>query len=120
MKFLADQDVYKMTTDRLKEWGCDIITAKTLGMQRASDEELLDKAREMKRIMITKDKDFGALLFLKEKKTEGVILLRGSIKEIDEIHSELKELLLKHTEAELRRSFCVVEPKRYRIRHLTA
>ena len=120
MKFLVDQDVYKMTIDKMNEWGYDIVTAGKLGMQRASDEELLDKAKEMKRIMITRDKDFGALLFLRRKKNEGVILLRGSVKKIDEIHGELKELLLKHTETELRSSFCVVEPNRYRIRRLTA
>ena len=37
MHFLVDQDVYKLTVDRLKELGHDVIRVKELGMARASD-----------------------------------------------------------------------------------
>ncbi len=118
MLFLIDQDVYKTTVDKLKEWGHDVVTAENLGMQRASDEELLRAALKANRLLITRDKDFGALLFLKKKKSTGVILLRISPKNIEKVHSELQKLLREHSEDELQRSFCVVEHNRYRIRHL--
>jgi predicted nuclease of predicted toxin-antitoxin system len=35
--------------------------------------ELLQKARVMKRLFVTRDKDFGALVFLKEEIATGVI-----------------------------------------------
>ncbi|MGH7254621.1 MAG: DUF5615 family PIN-like protein [Nitrospirales bacterium] len=41
MRFLADQDVYHMTLAFLKSQRHDILAAQELGMQRASDEELL-------------------------------------------------------------------------------
>ncbi len=41
MLFLIDQDVYKITVDKLKEWGHDVVTAENLGMQRASEEKAL-------------------------------------------------------------------------------
>lgn len=118
MHILTDQDVYKLTVDLLKEWGHDAITAKEIGLQRASDKELLKSAREANRLLITRDKDFGALLFLEKEKSTGVILLRISPKTIQEVHTELKKLLHEHREDELKSSFCVVEPHRYRIRRL--
>ena len=41
MRFLADQDLYKVTIDQLKNWGHDVVTVKELGMQGAMDEDLL-------------------------------------------------------------------------------
>lgn len=118
MRFLSDQDVYKITIDMLKEMGHDVITAKELGMQRASDEDLLKFAREDDRLLITRDKDFGALLFLKEEISAGVILLRGTPKTIGKLHHQLQKLVMDQSEDELKRAFSVVEPDRYRIRHL--
>jgi predicted nuclease of predicted toxin-antitoxin system len=115
MRFLTDQDVYFSTMALLREWGNDVITAKELNMSRASDEKLLLKAKELKRIFITRDKDFGALVFLKEI-NNGVILLRMAPSTIDETHKELKYLLSEHTEEELSKYFSVVEPNRHRIR----
>lgn len=78
MHFLADQDVYRITIDVLKEWGHDVVPIKEIGMARARDENLLSAARKVDRILITRDKDFGELLFLKEEMGTGVIFLRGS------------------------------------------
>lgn len=118
MLFLADQDVYKITIDFLKEAGHNVVTVKDIGMARARDEDLLKAAQEGNRILITRDKDFGELLFLKEELRTGVIFLRGAPKTFAEIHRELNRLLLEHNEHELKKSFCVVEVGRHRIRHL--
>jgi len=118
MRFLADHDVYKLTIEYLREWGHDVITIKELGMSRASDEDLLNKARETNRLLITRDKDFGGLLFLKEKIATGVIFLRGNPRTFAEVHQELQRLLKEHSEGELKYSFCVVESGRHQIRRL--
>ena len=55
MRFLADQDVYRATVEKLRAWGHDVITATELGMQRASDEELLFKAQQTNRLLVTRD-----------------------------------------------------------------
>ena len=64
MRFLVDQDVYQVTIEWLKKEGHDVVTAKELGMQRAADQDLLKKAKEKDRLFLTRDKDFGALVFL--------------------------------------------------------
>lgn len=43
----------------------------------------------MGRLLITRDKGFGALVFLKAMKQTGVILLRVTPKTVEEIHLEL-------------------------------
>lgn len=63
MRILADQDIYKFTVDKLKAWGHDAITVKEISMQKASDQKLLHAARETNRLLLTRDKDFGEIIF---------------------------------------------------------
>jgi predicted nuclease of predicted toxin-antitoxin system len=118
MRFLIDQDVYQNTTSKLIDLGHDAITAKQLGMQRASDRDLLRKAKETDRVFVTRDKDFGALVFLEEQLSKGVILLRIIPTTVEQVHDQLKRLLKKYSESELQGLFCVVEKNRYRIRRI--
>ena len=67
MKLITDHDVYKITVDFLRQHGHNVVTARELGLHKASDKELLEKAKNMDRLSITRDKDFGMLVFLKEE-----------------------------------------------------
>jgi len=116
MRFLTDQDVYQSTVEFLRKLGHDVVRAKDLGLARASDEDLLEQACEAQRILVTRDKGFGALVFLWWKEHSGVILLRMEPSTVEEVHHELAKLLEVHSEAELRSRFIVVEPGRHRIR----
>jgi predicted nuclease of predicted toxin-antitoxin system len=118
MRFLTDQDVYRMTVEQIREWGHDVVTAKEFGMQRAGDKDLVRKAIETNRLFITRDKDFGTLVFLEDVLSAGVILLRCIPTTVKEVHKELYRLFQEHTEDELKNLFCVVEPHRHRIRYL--
>ncbi|MBE0477493.1 DUF5615 family PIN-like protein [Candidatus Aerophobetes bacterium] len=118
MHFLIDQDIYQVTIDYLIKLGHNVVTAREIGMHRASDRELLKKAKETNRIFITRDKDFGALVFIEKISSSGVILLRGKPMSINEIHKELKRVLREHVETQLHKYFCVVEPDKYRMRYI--
>lgn len=118
MRLLADQDVYRLTIEWLRKEGHDIVTAKELGMQQAVDEELLRKAKGTDRLLLTRDKDFGALVFLHEELSAGVIFLRITPATVEEVHQELGRLLQEHNKEELRDLFCVVQPHRHRIRRI--
>jgi len=61
MKFLADQDVYANTVRLLSRLGHDVVTAGQLRLAQAQDTELLRVAHEQGRILVTRDRDFGAL-----------------------------------------------------------
>jgi predicted nuclease of predicted toxin-antitoxin system len=75
MKFLADQDVYAITVAILSGLGHDVVSAAQLGLAQAEDGELLRVAREQGRIFVTRDRDFGALVFV-QGTGRGVIYLR--------------------------------------------
>ena len=118
MFFFIDQDVYRITIEFLKAEGHDVIPVKEVGLEQTSDRLLLRKARELDRIFITRDKDFGSLVFLEKELSCGVILLRGKSSEIKSLHNELRIIFKNHTDEELKKNYCVVEPGRYRIRKL--
>ena len=117
MRFLADQDVYALSIGFLRGLGHDVITAAERGLSRASDTVLLARASQEGRIFVTRDKDYGGLVFV-EHLGKGVILLRISPSTLDGTHEELKRVLATYSEAELGNAFVVVEPGQHRYRKL--
>jgi len=75
MKFFLDQDVYAVTARFLKNLDYDVLQAAQIGLSRAKDEELLKKAQEQNRIFVTRDRDFGRIVFM-SCLGSGVIYLR--------------------------------------------
>jgi predicted nuclease of predicted toxin-antitoxin system len=119
MRFLTDQDVYAATIHFLVGLGHDVATAAQLGFAQAEDAELLRVAQEQGRIFVTRDRDFGGLVFV-QAAGAGVIYLRVLPATLNAVHSELARVLTLYTEQELQSSFIVVEPGRHRIRRLGA
>ena len=117
MRFLLDQDVYVATARFLRELGHDVLAAAQIGLFAAADEYLLHEAAAQARILVTRDRDYGALVFVKGVRG-GVIYLRISHKNLDTIHTELAILLDRRSEAELQESFVVIETNGYRIRRV--
>ncbi len=115
MKFLLDQDVYALTERFLREQGYDVATASDLGLSRAQDSDLLKVAGEQKRIFVTRDRDYGNLVFVHHAGS-GVIYLKILPSDMDEVHTELRKVLETYGEDELAKSFVVVEKGRHRIR----
>ena len=108
MHFLTDQDVYQMKIDFLIELGHSVVAVREIGMHKTSDHELLKKAKKMNRIFITRDKDFGALIFLEKTSSSGVILLRGKPTSINKIHRELERIFRAYSETEFLLSYKIV------------
>jgi predicted nuclease of predicted toxin-antitoxin system len=73
MKFLLDQDVYAITAKFLVDAEHDVILVAQLGLAQATDEEILRTAQEQSRILVTRDRDYGNLVFVRAIGT-GVIL----------------------------------------------
>ena len=117
MKLLLDQDVYAVTARYLGELGHDVVLAAQLGFSRAKDEVLLKEAQIRRRIFVTRDRDFGNLVFVKGAGS-GVVYLRMLPSIQNAVHGELKKVLEKYSEEELSRSFVVVEARGHRIRKI--
>lgn len=115
MKILIDQDVWASTISLLQRLGHDVVPVGQLGLARAVDAQVLQLAHQQDRILITRDRDFGALVFLQQN-APGVVYLRILPSTLSVVHAELEQVLSQYTESELRTSFVVVEPGRHRIR----
>ncbi len=115
MKFLTDQDVYAVTVSVLNGLGHDVVTASQLGLAQAEDAELLRVAQEQGRIFVTRDRDFGNIVFV-QGSGAGVVYLRMAPATVTLVHSELERVLTLYTEQELQTSFLVIEPGRHRVR----
>lgn len=117
MRFLLDQDVYAVTGRFLAALGHEVVTASELGFSQAEDSALLDLAKKEARILVTRDRDFGGLVFVHEAGS-GVLYLRVLPSNVDGVHKELEMVLNRYQEAELKKAFVVIEPHRHRFRKI--
>ena len=115
MKLLLDQDVYEAPRQALEAEGHDVLAAHRAGLSRAPDSRLLGAAHEDRRLLVTRDRDYGRLVFVDEA-YPGILYLRMTPATLEWVHRELVEVLERYGEEDLRRSFVVVEPSRHRIR----
>ncbi len=118
MKFLLDQDVYAVTKRFLSNLGHDVVPVAQIGLSRAADEEILRVAQELERILVTRDRDFGNLVFVRALGS-GVLYLRILPLTQNAVHNELARVLGTYTEEELKKAFVVIGPDGHRIRRLS-
>ena len=117
MKLLLDQDVYETTARFLIGLGHDVVRVAELGMAQASDEENLKKALELNRIFVTRDRDYGNLVFVKSIKS-GVLYLRILPSNLNSVHAEFERILNLYDEQELKSAFVVIEAGKHRYRKI--
>ena len=118
MKFLVDMPVSPRVAAWLTEQGHDAVHAADQGLAQATDRELLDRAVQEKRIVITADTDFPQLLALSRSTTPGIILFRGGEYSAAEMTDLLRKVLDTASADDLAASICVVDRRRVRFRRL--
>ena len=62
MKFLADMGISPRVTEELRQRGYDAVHLVEQKLNRMVDGDILQKARQENRIVLTNDLDFGELL----------------------------------------------------------
>jgi predicted nuclease of predicted toxin-antitoxin system len=117
MRFLLDQDVYAATARFLGSLGHEVVLAAQLGLSRADDSDLLRIAHDQSRIFVTRDRDFGRLVFVNDLGA-GVLYLRVLPSTQRVVHEELERVLKIYSEDELMTAFVVIEAGRHRIRRI--
>ncbi|MEM6647402.1 MAG: DUF5615 family PIN-like protein [Bacteroidota bacterium] len=75
MRLLADENFPKQAVEALRREGHDVRWVRT-SAPGISDYEVLDIARREGRLLLTFDKDFGALTFQAGERSFGVVLFR--------------------------------------------
>ena len=115
MKLLLDQDVYYVTAKFLINSGYDVVRVSEIGFSQASDERILSFAQEQRKILITRDRDYGNLVFVRSMGA-GVIYLRMLPSNLNVVHQELVKVLETYSEQDLSKAFVVVEHNGHRFR----
>lgn len=118
MKFLVDMPLSPKLADWLCRQGHDAVHASQLGLDCATDEQVLSRARKDDCVIVTADLDFPRLLALLQANGPGLILFRGGdFNEADSI-KHLRRTLESVPENEVSRSIIVIERSRLRKRPL--
>ena len=114
MKFLVDNAISPAVAKLLEEEGHDARHLRDYNMQDAKDSQVFELALKEKRIIITSDADFGAMLALRNWQGPSLILFRR-ISRKPEKQAEILLLNLQKIENHLEKG-CVVVFDKERIR----
>lgn len=117
MRFLLDQDVYAITADLLINAQYDVVLVAQIGLSRAQDTEILSTAQAQGRILITRDRDYGNLVFV-QALGSGVIYLRILPSTANAVHEELMRVIHTYSVEALAKAFVVVEANGHRFRRI--
>jgi predicted nuclease of predicted toxin-antitoxin system len=79
MRFLIDECLSPEVGEVLIEHGHDVVHVRDLGMQQATDREVLDRARDERRILVSADTDFGAVLAQLGAAQPSVVVFRRAL-----------------------------------------
>lgn len=76
MKFFADHCFFARGVEFLRKQGYDVIKAIEVGLEDASDKEIIPFCRKEKRIILTLDRDFTSLYRFPLGTHKGIVVLR--------------------------------------------
>lgn len=114
MRLLLDVCVASRRFHRtLTDLGHDVLSASDTD-PHATDEALLALANRERRVLITEDKDFGELIFVRGMDHPCVVRF-VNMRVVDRVEA-LRELIEHHAEAMQQNALIVVTPRRVRIR----
>jgi len=118
MRFLVDMPLSPELAIWLARQGHDAVHALKLGLDRASDAAILERARNEQRVVVTADLDYPRLLALARAEGPGLILFRGGNYSEQESVERLTRALETIPNEELPNSIVVIEKGRIRRRRL--
>ncbi|HEY3876744.1 MAG TPA: DUF5615 family PIN-like protein [Candidatus Kapabacteria bacterium] len=92
MKIIADENIDRLVVERLREYGFDVIWITEIN-PAAKDPVVLAQSFETNSLLLTKDKDFGELIFRRHLRSNGVLLLRIKTFDLERISVRIRMVL---------------------------
>ena len=119
MRFLIDNALSPLVAERLREAGHNAVHVRAYDLQAATDEVIVERAREEQRIAVSADTDFATILALRLARQPSFVLFRRGTERRPEQQAALLLANLAAIEDDLERgAIVVIEPGRLRIRTL--
>ena len=117
MEILADESVDYRLVKYMRNLGYQVVSVLE-ACPGVSDDQVLKIAKQKRAILLTEDKDFGALTFRLKKSNNGIVLLRFSGIPIESKKEIIKNVLKLHA-PQLIGNFTVISSEKCRIRKMT-
>lgn len=118
MKLLLDQGLAHQTASLLKADGIDALHVSDIGLSSASDKEIITQAKILKRIIVTFDTDFHALMALSGETFPSVIRIRIENLKRNEQYLMIKDII-KGSQKNLEKGVLMtVQKNKIRVRYL--
>ncbi len=118
MKFLANMGISMLTVQWLRKLGHDALHLREQDLQRSPDDEILVKARDEGRTVLTMDLDFGQLLAASKEKLPSVIIFRLEDERSEIVNERLAEVLNQFQDAIESGAIVSVSDEAIRVRRL--
>lgn len=118
MNFLADMGISNSVVNFLRQSGHEIVHVREVGMKRALDVEIVTKAKNENRIVLTCDLDFGDILAAAGDDKPSVIIFRLEDETPAHMNIRLSQVLKESSNALLEGAIVIVEESRHRVRIL--
>ena len=97
MRFVADECSGPALADWLREQGHDTVSVFEVA-RGASDANVLSRAYEQARILVTNDEDFGEMVFRERRPHRGIVLLRLEDERATSKIAAMRRLLADHAD----------------------
>lgn len=118
MKFLGDMGVSQTVIQNLRFLGYDAIHLRDEGLQRLPDPQIIEKAKQENRIILTFDLDFADLLAVGRESLPSVIIFRLQNATPSSVSPRLLAVINECSQLLESGAILTVETARYRIRQL--
>jgi predicted nuclease of predicted toxin-antitoxin system len=118
MKFLADMGIFLRTIALLRDLGHDASHLYEQGLGRLSDPDILRKARDEGRVLLTHDLDFGELMAASGANLPSVVVFRLRDMRPDGVNAHLREVVTEHPEMLEKGVIVSVSERQIRLRSL--
>jgi predicted nuclease of predicted toxin-antitoxin system len=118
VKFLVDMPLPPGMANWLATQGHDAVHASAAGLDRSTDSEILTRARQEARTVVTVDLDYPRLLALAGAEGPSLILFRGGDWSEADVTARMRQILAVMAESEITRSIVAVDRTRIRRRRL--
>lgn len=116
MKFLADECVYYVTVQMLRDSGHEVVTVQEAGLAGSTDDEVLAYAVAEGRVLITNDMHFSNTLRFPLAQHLGLVVLKIRPRIQEEVHAVLLRFLSTMSQDRMEKTLVIIDRNRYRIR----